>query len=401
MDKEELKRNIIEYVKDAVKYYKFEEYEKAMELYLKASKGLFSLSNKEENVYSKRIYIEKAKEYCSRVRKIREDALEEMRLQKELNDFIVKKKQRVKWDDIVGLEEAKEILKEATIYPKKFPQLFKGKRKPWKTILLYGPPHTGKSHLVKAVVTETKYYFISISFSKIINEMKEEPNIFIKDVFFLARKNEPSIIFFDEVDRICSSETDIDYIKRIEIEFRIQIENTFKSDENILIIGATNNPWELNPIFRKIFQKKIYISLPRINERKDLFDKYLKDIPNTLTEEQKEDIVKRTDWFSAHDIITLIKDANLEQTKKYKDAEYFKKIPGINENTWNYVPCQKNEEDAIKMIFSEIPDPKDLLPPKAIYEDFIVLLKKMNGNCINQNDYDKYEEFTIEFGQEG
>ena len=91
MDKEELKRNIIEYVKDAVKYYKFEEYEKAMELYLKASKGLFSLSNKEENVYSKRIYIEKAKEYCSRVRKIREDALEEMRLQKELNDFIVKK----------------------------------------------------------------------------------------------------------------------------------------------------------------------------------------------------------------------------------------------------------------------------------------------------------------------
>ena len=118
MDKEELKRNIIEYVKDAVKYYKFEEYEKAMELYLKASKGLYSLSNKEENVYSKRIYIEKAKEYCSRVRKIREDALEEMRLQKELNDFIVKKKQRVKWDDIVGLEEAKEILKEATIYQK-------------------------------------------------------------------------------------------------------------------------------------------------------------------------------------------------------------------------------------------------------------------------------------------
>jgi len=99
-----------------------------------------------------------------------DDNNEAQKMKDVLAGSILAEKPNVKWSDVAGLELAKESLKEAVILPTRFPQLFVGKRKPWKGILLYGPPGTGKSYLAKALATEADSTFFSISSSDLVSK---------------------------------------------------------------------------------------------------------------------------------------------------------------------------------------------------------------------------------------
>ncbi|KAJ2844089.1 Vacuolar protein sorting-associated protein 4, partial [Coemansia brasiliensis] len=127
---------------------------------------------------------------------------ETKKLRQGLEGAILIEKPDVHWEDVAGLDGAKESLKEAVILPIKFPQLFTGKRTPWRGILLYGPPGTGKSYLAKAVATEANSTFYSISSSDIVSKWMGESEKMIKNLFAMARENKPSIIFIDEVDSL-------------------------------------------------------------------------------------------------------------------------------------------------------------------------------------------------------
>ena len=96
------------------------------------------------------------------------------KLRNALSGAILQERPNVKWDDVAGLEGAKEALKEAVLLPIKFPHLFQGKRQPWKGILLYGPPGTGKSYLAKAVATEANSTFFSVSSSDLVSKWMGE-----------------------------------------------------------------------------------------------------------------------------------------------------------------------------------------------------------------------------------
>lgn len=99
---------------------------------------------------------------------------EKSKLRSGLQSAILSEKPNVRWEDIAGLDVAKEALKEAVILPIKFPHLFTGKRTPWRGILLYGPPGTGKSYLAKAVATEANSTFFSISSSDLVSKWMGE-----------------------------------------------------------------------------------------------------------------------------------------------------------------------------------------------------------------------------------
>lgn len=102
------------------------------------------------------------------------------KLRSALAGAILSDRPNVKWDDVAGLEGAKEALKEAVLLPIKFPHLFVGKRQPWKGILLYGPPGTGKSYLAKAVATEAKSTFFSVSSSDLVSKWMGESERFVQ-----------------------------------------------------------------------------------------------------------------------------------------------------------------------------------------------------------------------------
>lgn len=149
------------------------------------------------------------------------------KMMNQLEGAIVIEKPNVQWNDVAGLEGAKEALKEAVILPIKFPHLFKGNRKPWKGILLFGPPGTGKSYLAKAVATEaSNSTFISVSSSNLVSKWLGESEKLVKNLFEMARQHKPSIIFIDEVDSLCSTRSDneSESARRIKTEFLVQMQ---------------------------------------------------------------------------------------------------------------------------------------------------------------------------------
>lgn len=111
--------------------------------------------------------------YCRKEEEDNEDA-DSKKLRSALAGAILSEKPNVQWEDVAGLDTAKEALKEAVILPIKFPHLFTGKRQPWKGILLYGPPGTGKSYLAKAVATEANSTFFSVSSSDLVSKWMGE-----------------------------------------------------------------------------------------------------------------------------------------------------------------------------------------------------------------------------------
>jgi vacuolar protein-sorting-associated protein 4 len=247
-----------EIVKQAIEADVAGEYEKALPLYRRALEYFMTGLKYEPNPAAKKQIMERVDGYMKRAEELKnaiagggghgpsgagagggggststqnrkdgdqKDEEEKNRMRGALKSAIVSEKPNVKWDDVAGLESAKEALKEAVILPVRFPQLFTGKRKPWKGILLYGPPGTGKSFLAKAVATEADSTFFSMSSSDLVSKWQGESEKLVKQMFEMARESKPAIIFIDEIDSLCTSrsEGESESSRRIKTEFLVQV----------------------------------------------------------------------------------------------------------------------------------------------------------------------------------
>eukprot|EP01110_Echinostelium_bisporum_P012428 TRINITY_DN7007_c0_g1_i1.p1 TRINITY_DN7007_c0_g1~~TRINITY_DN7007_c0_g1_i1.p1 ORF type:complete len:442 (+),score=114.15 TRINITY_DN7007_c0_g1_i1:51-1376(+) len=332
---------------------------------------------------------------------------EDKKRQESLQSAILKEKPNVKWDDVAGLEAAKEALKEAVILPIKFPQLFKGNRKPWKGILLYGPPGTGKSYLAKAVATEASATFFSISSSDLVSKWLGESEKLIKNLFEMARENRPSIVFIDEVDSLCSArgDNDSDSTRRIKTEFLIQMNGVGNDMDGILVLAATNLPWALDPAFRRRFEKRIYINLPTAQARGKMIGIHLGNTPNSLNNQGFKELGEKTEYFSGSDISVVVRDALMQPVRAVQTATHFKRASGPSPVDPDTIvndlltPCSPGDPEAIEMSWTEV-DGTKLKEPVVSLNDFLKSLKTTRPS-VNQKDLDRYTEWTAEYGQEG
>lgn len=333
---------------------------------------------------------------------------EKKKLQSKLEGAIVVEKPHVKWSDVAGLDAAKEALKEAVILPIKFPHLFTGKRVPWKGILLFGPPGTGKSYLAKAVATEANNStFFSVSSSDLVSKWLGESEKLVRNLFELARSHKPSIIFIDEVDSLCSARSDneSESARRIKTEFLVQMQGVGHDSEGILVLGATNIPWVLDAAIRRRFEKRIYIPLPEESARLVMFKLHLGNTPTQLTEEDLKVLAKKTEGYSGADISIVVRDALMQPVRKVQTATHFKRIRGPSPKDPNVImddlltPCSPGDHGAVEMTWVDV-DSDKLHEPPIIMADMLRSLATSKPT-VNEEDMVKLEKFTEDFGQEG
>uniref|UniRef100_A0AAQ6A571 vesicle-fusing ATPase n=1 Tax=Amphiprion ocellaris TaxID=80972 RepID=A0AAQ6A571_AMPOC len=336
------------------------------------------------------------------------DDPEKKKFQNQLSGAIVMEKPNIKWDDVAGLEGAKEALKEAVILPIKFPHLFTGKRTPWRGILLFGPPGTGKSYLAKAVATEANNStFFSISSSDLVSKWLGESEKLVKNLFSLAREHKPSIIFIDEIDSLCGSrsENESEAARRIKTEFLVQMQGVGNDNDGILVLGATNIPWTLDSAIRRRFEKRIYIPLPEEHARSFMFKLHLGSTSNDLTEMDFMTLGKKTEGYSGADISIIVRDALMQPVRKVQTATHFKKVRGTSFSNPGVVvddlltPCSPGDPNAVPMTWMEVPGEK-LLEPVVSMTDMLRSLSSTKPT-VNEQDLDKLKKFTEDFGQEG
>jgi len=332
-----------------------------------------------------------------------EEDKETAKLQASLAQAIVMESPNVKWDDVAGLDQAKSLLKEAVILPMKFPQLFTGKRKPWQGILLYGPPGTGKSYLAKAVATECgASTFLSVSSSDLVSKFQGESERLVKNLFELARKKAPAIIFIDEIDSLCSArgEGENESARRIKTEFLVQMQGVGKGNKGLLVLGATNTPWELDPAIRRRFEKRVYIPLPEQPARQIMFKIHIGNTPHTLSDQDFSDLAKLSEGFSGSDISVVVRDALYEPVRTCQLATHFKKVrdpEGKQAFLWE--PCSPADSGAVEMCLMDVPG--ELLKPIDLSARHFQAVLRNSKPSVAPEDLNRQEEWTKQFGQEG
>ena len=251
------------------------------------------------------VYLYDEHEYVKRT--VSSDTNQEDELENKVEKFVVEPDDEgIRFSDIVGLNEAKEAIKEKVIYPFEHPQIFARFGKKTGGILLYGLSGTGKTMFAKAIANELNALFLLINCSNNIFKLKDNSNRVINEIFDKAKDAKRAVIFFDDFEVISSSKVD-DSGYNYDVltpEILTEMQSIKNNEENIVIvIIATNKPWEIDRAFLKTgkFSEKIYIPLPDYEIRKTIFESQLKILP--VADDLSYDyLAKITDGFNYNDI---------------------------------------------------------------------------------------------------
>ncbi len=220
----------------------------------------------------------------------------------------------IKWDDIGGLESAKQELQEAVEWPLKYPESFEkfGVRPP-RGVLIYGPPGTGKTLLAKAVANESDANFIAVKGPELLSKWVGESEKGVREVFRKARQTAPTVIFFDEIDSIAStrggSSTDSGVTQRVVNQLLTEIDG-LEELQDVAVIAATNRVDILDPALTRPgrFDRHVKVDDPDENARMAIFKVHTAKMP--LADDVDLDILaKRTEGFVGADIEAVCREA--------------------------------------------------------------------------------------------
>lgn len=217
---------------------------------------------------------------------------------------------------------------------------------------------------------------------------------FIRQLFISAQARKPSIVFFDEIDSIATmrSDSESESSRRIKTELLIQMQGINDKNDGVLVLAATNLPWQLDSAVRRRFEKRIYIGLPDKSARVHIMKLHVHDVPNNITEQDYEMVAEKTAGFTGSDLQVLCRHAIMEPIRRLESATHFKNT----RDGRGWTVCQMDESESVEMSLAEI-DPSMIQPPDVTVMDLLSALDHCKLS-VSRDDLERYEHFTKEFG---
>lgn len=214
----------------------------------------------------------------------------------------------IRFEDVIGLDDVKDNVRRMVIFPLKYQELYKAfKRKSGGGILLYGVPGTGKTMIAQAIANEINAKLFYVKCSDIISHWFGESEKNVRKLFEEARKNDKSVIFFDEFEALGMDRDERHSpSKRIVSELLANIQEFEKGSSTLLVIAATNRPWEIDSALLRSgrIATHICVGLPSYDSRLGIIEKNLNDVPIN-TNFSYDDVAKATEGFSGADIVDV------------------------------------------------------------------------------------------------
>lgn len=236
-------------------------------------------------------------------------------------DWLLSEVPDVKLEEVAGLEDVKAAIRKRVLYPFQHPEITeKYKKQAGGGVLLYGPPGTGKTMIAKAIANEVEAAFFSVKCSDIISKWVGEAEKNLKKLFDAARQQARAVVFMDETEAIVSKRGgDSTVMNRVIPEFLAQVDGVQGQHSALLLLGATNRPWDMDDAALRTgrFGELIYVPLPDVEARYAILGSRLAGIP--LAEDiEIMSLAEKTDGLSGADLVGLCEQA--------KDAPYEREI---------------------------------------------------------------------------
>jgi len=237
------------------------------------------------------------------------------------DQWVLTEKPDINWDDIADLEKPKRAIEESIIFPVRRPDLFP---LGWpRGILFFGPPGCGKTLLAAAIASEIKGVFFNADAASLMSKWLGESERNVSQLFSKAREGsengQPSIVFLDEIDSIMGVRgEEVGGEVRVRNQFLKEMDGILDKNRNyhVYVIGATNKPWALDEPFIRRFQKRIYVPLPDVKARMDMFQIYAHNLKLNNNVDFAE-LAHKTEGYSGGDVRDLFQSTQLKVVRDF------------------------------------------------------------------------------------